>query len=461
MGLFSHFPYSNIHQLNLDWIIEQIKTLKENAVISVNGQTGEVVLYQSENIQFPDVESGTWRMVRTAAGTVLGVMFQNGLMYVMDGNTADRVYTINHPPAYPVTSVDGQTGAVHVFPNAATRLPDVTDDYTNIRRQIKTGGTDNIVGIELKRDAAYRMKDSQRYEIYDKGNTPTIVTSVNGQTGPVMLAIPFDTPLTDSIWMGTEASEDHTAGIGRETVDGTVELYTVTTGTDAAAYIHFVSADDQYSYTRRLLTLDDIPSSSGVVSFNGQTGVVTLYGNTLPIESGSAIMTKDYIDADFLLINNTLAPGLDASMNPPVSIPAGEYCHINGVFYKNISGATLPANTPVSMASLQAVGSLGLVNELYSIEESIMAEIANINAGSIQGESNATATQVVTKNNYHALGIVGYNLSGTGGSNCGVQRVFLSNISGSSATININIRNYSTNDTGDITAAVRVLWLKS
>lgn len=297
MGLFEQFPFTNFHQLNLDWILQKMKDIASHAVLSVNGQTGDVVLYQSENIVFPEVDSDQWRMVRISDGHTAGVMFQNGLLYVMYDNIADRAYTVNHPPAYPVTSVDGQTGDVEVFPNAATRLKDVTDDYTNIRRQIRTAGQDNIVGIELKQNKAYRMKDTSRYEIYDSGNQPPYpVTSVNGLTGPVILAIPFDSPLTDSVWMASESSADHTAGLARETIDGTVEIYTVTTGTNAAAYISFVSADDQYSYTKKLLTTDDIPSSSGVVSLNGQTGVVTIYADTMPIENGSLIDTKEYID---------------------------------------------------------------------------------------------------------------------------------------------------------------------
>ena len=103
--MFEQFPYTNFHELNLDWIIDQLRRTMESAVLSVNGQTGDVVLYQSENVVFPDVDSAQWRMVRTAAGHIAGVMFQNGLMYVMYDGTADRVYTINNPPPYPVSSV--------------------------------------------------------------------------------------------------------------------------------------------------------------------------------------------------------------------------------------------------------------------------------------------------------------------------------------------------------------------
>ena len=50
--MFHQFPYTNLHELNLDWLIEKVKEAyspdnpPENIVLSVNGQTGDVVLYE-------------------------------------------------------------------------------------------------------------------------------------------------------------------------------------------------------------------------------------------------------------------------------------------------------------------------------------------------------------------------------------------------------------------------------
>lgn len=399
MGLFEQFPFTNFHQLNLDWILQQIKNMSEHAVLSVNGQTGEVILYQSENIVFPEVESDQWRMVRIADGHTAGVLFNQDYMYVMYDNTADRVYTMNHPPAYPVTSVDGQTGDVTVFPQAAVRLPDVTDDYTNIRRQIQTGGVDNIVGIELKQNKAYRMKDQYRYEMYDSDNPPPYpVSSVNGQTGAVILAIPFDSPLTDSTWMATEPSADHTAGLARETIDGTVEIYTVTTGTDAAAWISFVSADDQYSYTKKLLTTDDIPSSSGVVSLNGMTGVVTLTGSDLYIDNSHnitipAVVDQLQKDLAILVSGNTAA----------VNVTAGQYVVVHGSTITGVSDGLYTAvnnvssGTPFTAADLAAVPAGGLndlgaqintLNSKINSIDSVPEGIVTWNTTNVTGDNN-------------------------------------------------------------------------
>lgn len=385
MGMFEQFPYTNFHSVNLDWIIDQIKNTINNAVLSVNGQTGEVILYQSENVVFPDVESDQWRMVRTADGHTAGVLFNQDYMYVMYDNMADRVYTMNHPPAYPVTSVDGQTGDVKVFPNAATRLPDVTDDYTNIRRQIETGGTQNIVGIELKQNKAYRMKDQYRYEMYDSDNQPPYpVTSVNGSTGAVVLAIPFTDVTVDDV-MFVNAVAGHEWGIGRETADGTATIQIVTDTTKAEAYIDFFD-EGGTTYTKKLLTADDIPSSSGVVSLNGQTGVVTIYGDTMPIESGSPDSVKDITDA--LDTRLTTAEGtitqiksdiaiVEDTNNATHNITAGQYVVWKGSLYTASSNISI--GDGLSGSNLTAVSNGGL-NDLASGLATLNSNIANINA---------------------------------------------------------------------------------
>lgn len=440
MGLFQQFPYSNFHDLNLDWLINQIKEMGNQAVLSVNGQTGDVILYQSENIVFPEVDANTWRMVRIADGHTAGVMFQNGLMYVMLDNAADRVYTVDHPPAYPVTSVDGQTGDVTVFPDAATRLPDVTDDYTNIRRQIRTAGTDHIVGIELKADKVFRMDGTTRAQIYDAMNPPPYpvtsvngqtgdvtvtsdVTSVNGQTGAVVIAVPFANVSTADV-MFSQAVNGHEWSIGRETLDGVGSIQIRTDATKAEAWIDFFTEDTpQVTYSRKLLTTDDIPSSSGVISINGLSGVVTLTGTDIKINANSQVSIDTKladIDAELLsqggditdiqdditdiqgditdiqgditsLETNTenLAGGLAYIVDgdtATVAVPANGYAYIknntHGLsegLYINASGATFPVSGGTATSSIFTPAS-GVLNNLPSgstVKETIAYDTAN------------------------------------------------------------------------------------
>ena len=405
MGLFEQFPFTNFHNLNLDWLINELKKRDANTVVSVNGQTGEVVLYKSENVVFPDVESSTWRMVRVADGHTAGVMFQNGLMYVMFDNTAERVYTVDHPPAYPVTSVDGQTGAVQVFPNAATRLPDVTEDYTNIRRQIRTNGTDNIVGIEVKADKAYRMKDTARKQLYDEDNPPPYpVESVNGLTGAVVIAVPFEDVETDDITFA-DAASGHDWSLGRETLDGIASIQLETDSSSAAAYLRFYTDDDPpVSFVKKLLTVDDIPSASGVVSINGQTGVVTLYGDTMPIESGAARSVKEYAD--------DIASGLGYIENTNTAthnIPAGAYVVWKGILYKATSAISI--SDPLSIANLSAASNGGL-NELKAVIDGLeMRSVSFAYTVPGSGQYNDNLYSIINADipaGKRCLGVVGY-----------------------------------------------------
>ena len=395
--MFENFPYTNFHDLNLDWIIKKVKEAyspdnpPDNLVLSVNGETGDVILYQSENMVFPDVTSDQWRMVRSADGHTTGVLFDQNLMYVMYDNIADRVYTVNHPPQYPVTSVDGQTGAVHVFPNAATRLPDVTENYTNIRRQIQTEGTDNVVGIELKQNKAYRMKDASRYEIYDSDNPPPYpVTSVNGSTGAVVLAIPFTDVTVDDV-MFVEAVTGHEWGIGRETADGTATIQIVTDTTKAEVYIDFFDDGGQVSYTKKLLTTDDIPSSSGVVSINGRTGVVTLYGTDIAMSSTDNTTIKAAIEAvdgktgADIAVSGSDATKIDAALSSMSTALSSNAASIEGL--EDAIAIVANNNTHGAISSGQYV----YVKNHGTLSEGLYVATSNIAANAALSSSNLTA----------------------------------------------------------------------
>ena len=408
MGLFEQFPYQNFHELNLDWLINEIKKLGDSAVLSVNGQTGDVILYQSENVVFPEVDSNQWRMVRTADGHTAGVMFQNGLMYVMFDSAAERVYTVEHPPTYPVTSVNGQTGAVELYQSAGVRLPDVTDDYTNVRRQIQTNGQDNIVGIEVKADKAYRMKDSSRYDIYDSANQPPYpVTSVNGQTGAVMLAVPFASVSVDDV-MFTQAASGHEWGVGRETLDGTSTIQLRTDASHAEAWVDFFNEDTQATYSRKLLTTDDIPSSTGVISVNGLAGVVVITGTDIKRNANSQDSIEDALDAldaevlsqggditdlqDDVQDLQTAVSGLSGGADglayivtgdtANAAVPAGAYAYIKNNthsladgYYQNTSASAFPVSGGTADSTVfTAVSAEGVLNALNN----------NFNPASIQ-----------------------------------------------------------------------------
>lgn len=385
MGLFQQFPFTNLHELNLDWLIKAVKDLGDHAVLSVNGETGEVVLYKSENIVFPAVDSDTWRMVRVADGHTAGVMFQNGLLYVMYDNTADRAYTINHPPAFPVTSVNGQTGAVETYADAYNQLQPVAEQNTNFYRIVDKDGSPVSVGVQVDKNKIERMHGTSRYKVYDEGNTPNLVTSINGESGAVMIAIPFADVETEHV-MFQDAANAHAWSLGRETLDGVASIQLETSANGAEVYLRFYTEDDPpVSYVRKLLTVDDIPSSSGVVSVNGLSGVVTLYGDTMPITQGGTNV-KAYIDAAIAGVAETLPNSFVYIVDDDTAsaaVPVGAYVYIKNNthsladgFYQNTGANTFPVSGGTADNTVfTAVGAEGVINALNN---RIPASVVNV-----------------------------------------------------------------------------------
>lgn len=144
------FPYSTLQELNLDWILTKVKNILRfvpddgavgqilrrtrdgaewsnetgggGAVDSVNGQTGTVVLTASDVGALPDSYTAPVSSVNTKTGAVVLDKTDVGL-----GNVANVAqYSASNPPPYPVTSVNGQTGAVSV--SVPTKTSDLNND---------------------------------------------------------------------------------------------------------------------------------------------------------------------------------------------------------------------------------------------------------------------------------------------------------------------------------------------
>lgn len=251
---FENFPYTNFHEINLDWIVARVKeaysasnppdypvksvngmtgdviiAIPANLVQSVNGETGEVILYRNPLVQFPTTGESRWNLFRICDGDERGIEFDEDGAHRIEGTRRILIYDEENQPDFPVTSVNGQTGDVRI-----------------------TAG----------------------------------VNSVNGKTGNVVT--PFINPNTDILKLDSN-SNTVLWGISRDVAGGNVALY-ISRGTGTPqAFIRYTPNQGE-AVNLPLLSSADIPESAGVVSINGQTGSVTLYGTDINIDE-SNIMT--------------------------------------------------------------------------------------------------------------------------------------------------------------------------
>lgn len=362
MSMFENFPYTNLHELNLDWLINEINELKEGQVLSVNGQTGDVILYQDNDILFPAVPDNHWSMVRSADGTTRGIMFSSdGKAYIVHGNTMEQIYSLNNQPPYPVTSVNGETGAVSLYTdnNGVIAFPTITDpniegiiigrsvNGSPVYLQINTDGTAGIVG------------GPHSGEIYTTQNTDKNVFALE-EAGSI------ETGTTNKEW-----------GIVREVNSGNIGIL-FKLGETPEVYLRY--QDEGFPVdTLKLLTRDDIPTSSGVVSFNGQTGVVTADGNSLQMGNGDnrsiADAIDDIIDDEYQMDNSITYTerGNTATQN----IPLGKY-----VIWKNnpyISIANIASGDTLSSSNLLPLDH-GIVDNLLQTVNTQAAQINTLNS---------------------------------------------------------------------------------
>ena len=256
---FENFPYTNFHEINLDWIVSKVKeaysasnppdypvksvngmtgdviiAIPANLVQSVNGETGDVILYRNPLVQFPTTNESRWNLFRICDGDERGIEFDEDGAHRIEGTRRILIYDEENQPNYPVTSVNGQTGDVRI-----------------------TAG----------------------------------VNSVNGKTGNVVT--PFVNPNTDILKLDSNSSTV-LWGISRDVAGGNVALY-ISRGTGIPqAFIRYIP-DGGEPVNLPLLSSADIPAEAGVISVNSKTGAVTLYGTDIAINDSSTTSISEQL----------------------------------------------------------------------------------------------------------------------------------------------------------------------
>lgn len=440
---FEHFPYTNFHDLNLDWIIKKIKECyspdnpPESVVLSVNGESGDVVLYTDANVRLPDVDNSSWNIHRLADGISEGIEFtKNQPAKRINGINRYEIYDAGNPPPYPVRSVNGQTGNVVVnipvqsvngqtgvitlYQNAQIAFPNVEAETWNMYRGTGENGT--ITGIQFTTgEKATRIDGNHRYDIYDEGNPPPYpVTSVGTLTGSVAILdttivtdggtqkIKIVFPVTsvdgatgavttwgasgNGILQPPVAAQGDRWGFKRDIVSGDIGItfeYDDINET-AAGYIVFNDGTNP-EVKLKILTPDDIPSSSGVVSVNGHSGVVVLTGEDIAKNTSAGAQTLDTYLSGLTTTDELIKESIAFTEDTNIAtnnIPAGAYVIWNNHAYQ--ANQAISVGDTLSSTNLDSLPAGGIGNLLKNkLANKLIGELVTV-SGTTNSSGNIT-----------------------------------------------------------------------
>ena len=353
--MFENFPYTNFHDLNLDWLIQKVKEAyspdnpPENVVMSVNGDSGDVILYKNAQVALPDISGTQWNIYRGVGdgSSIQGIQFEEGQPAKrIAGTNRFQIYDAGNPPPYPVTSVNTLTGAIAIL--------------------------DTTIVTE---------SDVQKIKI----TFP--VTSVDGQTG----AVSTWGYTNDSVIKVPVDVDANTWGIKRTGPSGDIGIKFEYDSTEDAfsGYLTFKATGSNTTQTIKILTPDDIPSSSGVVSINGQTGAVTLTGEDIQFSSQDStnIAAKITADETQLAYVKTNFATIENSSTSSHNYSEGEYLVLNGILRK-VTAAISTGNT---------------IDNSNSEQVRIGSELFKANSNMAYIEANNTASRNYAIGDYFIL----------------------------------------------------------
>lgn len=254
------FPWTNLHELNLDWFLSKFKQFTNNYLettatveliptteqpeVTVTGGTldddTDIVDPFTFNFKLP-INSSGGGAVNSVNGKVGDVVLDKTDIGL--GNVANVAqYSASNPPPYPVTSVNGMTGDVIVQGG---------------------GGGGDVLSVNGKTGAVVLDKTDiglgnvDNVQQYSANNPPPYpVTSVNGMTGAVTIST------SEQLYMRsvTVASSAWTAG-------------TLTTGS-GTTYSYY------YEVSIANMTQNDFVDISNMGSASSYTGNFAIQGLT-------------------------------------------------------------------------------------------------------------------------------------------------------------------------------------
>lgn len=196
------FPFTSMQQFNLDWIMQQLHKMLQ--FMPMNGVAGDVLQRNVDGAVWMPLTSvsldiHSMSTIPDVEGADELAIYDNSLQ----GNYKVTVQDLLDAASPPVSSVNGQTGAVVLDAGDVGALPDTTtipsdtSDLTNTAGFVDAAGAAAAAPVQSvnsqtgavvlgKSDVGLGSVDNVQQ--YSASNPPPYpVTSVNGQTGDVVI----------------------------------------------------------------------------------------------------------------------------------------------------------------------------------------------------------------------------------------------------------------------------------
>lgn len=184
------FPWFNMQQLNLDWLLEKIKSVLP--FLPDNGTVGQILRRTATGAAWSDEVTGSGLVdsVNGMTGDVVIGKANVGLGNVANKDLSNvdnvRQYSADNPPPYPVKSVNGRTGDVIVDPASDAQVTAAVNTWLGENVAQETGyvldRTLTMSNAAPPASAVGGLKSAFNSIGYEIGNTPIqIETLVDGR----------------------------------------------------------------------------------------------------------------------------------------------------------------------------------------------------------------------------------------------------------------------------------------
>lgn len=152
-----YFPYTNFHDLNLDWLIEYVKSAKSEIEDSIN---------QFENLIVQTIGDSTNKVMSQNAVTVQ-LNYLSSRINSLNTTFEELTNKVNQDIAN-LASFEGETESN--FNSVRSRLSTIENSLTRFYVFVKHTATENTINVSMSELLKYRTRANVRYYIQDTVN---------------------------------------------------------------------------------------------------------------------------------------------------------------------------------------------------------------------------------------------------------------------------------------------------